>query len=191
MPTGDLLTVEVIEAFQEAPHGVLETLPGYNLPVTPAPPEIQASAPLLPVSGFRYGVREIGRSAGWVTWPLWRPIVEIVRDTGRMVDHLRTPVRHIQGWKAKAQTDLDLWATWTPAQRASVVRQQAVWMVSLLVCSVLFMSVPLLGFIPLFLLSLAWWGRSHNLHWHDRTLVRHWDVVRWGLGLPQVPEAVE
>jgi hypothetical protein len=183
-------------SLQEASQGLLETLPGTpSFPVVETTPQV----PLLPASGFLQGVRTIGRGLGWVTWPLWRPVVEIISDTKRIPNLWRIPAQHLQGWKAKAQADMALWDGWTAQERASVVRQQSVWVVSLLVCSLVFLVLPYTGFVPITVLGLAWWARSHNWHWpkwatdinpkwQQGNPVPHWDVVRWLLGLRQLPE---
>jgi hypothetical protein len=124
-------------------------------------------------------------------------VVEIISDTKRLPNVYRIPVQHLQGWATKAQNDLALWDSWTPEQRRSVDRQKGVWTLGLLASSVILLAVPHTGWVPMTLLSLAWWGRCHNWHWPrwakevnpkwvEGTSVPHWDVVRWFLGLPQL-----
>ena len=196
MPMAEIVPFQTAGSLQEAPQGRLESLPGTpSFPVVESPTQ----APLLPVSGFRQGVRTIGRGLGWVTWPLWRPVVEIISDTKRIPNVWRIPAQHLQGWQAKAKADMELWDGWTAQERASVVRQQSVWTVSLLVCSLVFLVLPYTGWVPIMILGLAWWARCHNCHWptwaneinpnwRKGSPVPHWDVVRWVLGLPQVED---
>jgi hypothetical protein len=215
MPTAEIVPFQSAGCLQEAPQGNLTAIPGVpdTLATLHGPQRVvndletsqggaaglAPQAPLLPVSGIRNGVRTIGRGLGWVTWPLWRPMVEICSDTKRILNVWRIPAQHLQGWKAKAQTDMVLWDSWTPEQRASVDRQRGVWTLALLICALIFLVLPYTGFVPLTLLSITWWARSHNCRWprwanqintkwQEGNPVPHWDAVRWLLGLPQLGE---
>ena len=198
MPMGEIVPFQAPGIIQEASQGGLEPIQVHSLPAMVAAPQ----APILPVSGFRHGAREIGRGLGWVTWPLWRPMVEIISDAQRIPNLWRIPAQHLQGWKAKAKADMALWEAWTEEERASVDRQRGVWTLGLLVCSVIFLVLPYTGFVPITMLGLAWWARCHHCHWpmwaneinpkwHQGSPVPHWDAVRWLLGLRQLEEGQE
>lgn len=169
---------------------------------TPQAASVTTLEPLLPVSGFKQGVRDVGRGLGWLTRPWWWPVAEVARDTRRILGHLQTPGIHLRGWATKARKDMALWEQWTPEQQASVVRQQAIWAVALVSLSLVYlvtaaMGQGFFGFAPLALLSMAWWARSHDVHfpgwaqhlnpaWTAGSPIPHFDIVRWFLGLPQV-----
>jgi hypothetical protein len=119
---------------------------------------------------------------------VWKPIQLGVRvvagDTRKILTAHRTSIAHARGWKTKTQNELKRWDGWNEEERRSVVRQQAVW--SLLLAGVCVLALVVggwPGFAPMLLLSTLWWMRSHNISW----LKWRWDIVRWVLGLPQVP----
>lgn len=153
-------------------------------------PKGEVVAPLVKPSGAREALREAGRAIGWITWPVWRPLQiwgRLMHAEGEKI--LRAPriaVGHVQAWRTLVVSSGARWDGWTQAERLSVTRQQGVWAL-LLAGAVVVLSAGegWLAFGPLFVLSGLWWLRSHNtrLRWH-------FDVVRWGLGLPQVPEHV-
>lgn len=198
----EVLDAEVLGVAQAEANPVVTLAPAPM--ATPQAAPVATPEPFLPVSGFRQGVRDVGRGIGWVTKPWWWPVTEVARDTRRIVGHLRTPGLHLRGWATKAHNDVAAWEHWTPEQRASVVRQQAVWAVALVALSLVYLVTAALGqgffgFAPLALLSVAWWARSHDAHfprwaqhlnplWTPGSPVPHWDVVRWVLGLPQLTD---
>lgn len=155
--------------------------------VTPAAP---APAPLpLPPSGFRQAARTTGRALGYLTSPVWWPLAKWTQEMGRGAQEVLGTPRALKiqalAHLTKIRTDASLWESWTPEQRRSVVRQQAVWTSFLVLASLVtpFIPVPW-NLLPLLGASIAWWIRGHNLPGLDW----RWDVVRWALRLPQIQE---
>lgn len=155
--------------------------------VTPNPKPLDQQEPQIPVSGAKRAAKEFGRGLGWVTYPIWRPLQEILRDTKKVANIHRIPKAHALGWLRKSQADGALYEAWTPAERVRVLKQQAAWFGFLALAVVMSLSVG--HYLPMVVLSLAWWARSHSLHLQGK-LLPHFDLVRWMLFLPQVPENV-
>lgn len=155
---------------------------------------------VLPPSGFRLAASEIGRAIGLLTWPVWRPltlvITSLASDTRQIV---RSPLLFrdsLAAWWQRSQSDLANWDRWTPAERASVMRQQGVWLVAWTACAVLALTAGSLhlgapALLPLALIAIAWTLRSHRLPrptWWPSDWPTRPDLVRWLLDLDQIPE---
>jgi hypothetical protein len=135
--------------------------------------------------------RETGRTVGWLTKPIWKPPTWIVtnllaKDAQKI---LRAPLisrDHLRAWIERGRNDLRDWDSWTTEERASVRRQETMWVACWVVSAFLALTAGSigagrLGLFPIGLVAGAWALRSHNTR-----LPIHFDAVRWLLNLPQL-----
>jgi hypothetical protein len=119
--------------------------------------------------------------------PIWWPLAKWTEVMGsgvrEVLDTPRALKAQAQAHLTKIRTDAALWESWTPEQRASVVRQQVAWTGLLLAGSLLALALPSpWNLVPILSVSSAWWLRGHALP----GLEARWDLARWMLRLPQV-----
>lgn len=179
----------------EVAQGPVLTPGGLQEPSTNAKEEKPSSstelATRVPPSGFHMAIQETGRTIGWLTWPIWKPPTWLVtnllaKDTLKI---LRAPLisrEHLRAWLDRGRNDLRDWDAWAPAERASVRRQETMWMLCWIVSAFLALTagsirVGRLGLFPIGLVAGAWVLRSHNTR-----LPFRFDAVRWLLNLNQV-----
>jgi len=185
--------------------------PETHVPVTPSvvgtvlmPETVSPRYPVespLPASGGKVALQTIIRTAGWVTKPIWWPVYHGILDVLRLKMIVTIPMAIGNAMAAQGKRNAALWDSWTPEERKKVQKQKFVWycLGSAGVLLAIFPGSNLL----LHTCAFAWVAKNHNVHYpsksflrkivplkHRGKLIPHWDLARWILDMPQVPEHV-
>lgn len=131
------------------------------------------------VPGYKGGPvrRTVALVAAPWTWPtrlLSRSVLDLVDTTASAA--MSVPQELAKETKRQG----DAWDSWTPAERSSVLRQACTWGVILALGIAGLLLLPLAGkAVAAVLVTAGWYGRSR------------WDLARWVLDLPQLPDLAQ
>ena len=145
-------------------------------------PVERGAPPRVPKSGRKLAWTEIKHGLGILTYPWWRPVQEIARDTLKLRTIHQIPVQHIRGWVQLWNSAGVNWERWNKYERVRVLKQDAIWggLFSISAAA----SLTAGNIIPLSVISCLYWLKAHDLRISGRPLP-HFDLARWALRLPQ------